>query len=238
VGHSLPQVLQRRGKETGLVSRRRAPVSRPGFDILRNVDGATRRPLPQPIVASWCNWLTRRPLKAESSGSIPDDATKQIKALQRTGLGVGYMASDIASSDHAPRGAPIRLQRSLSIRIFLRPTNRGARSTPSKIALRARMMAVSISFRCLRRASSVRSVVIAIWEKKATPLSRVRCARARRIARMGLRLKTHSRLDGVKQRAGDFAADEPAKAVNTPQRNAGIVKPSSFEDRLRGFISS
>jgi hypothetical protein len=38
---------------------------------------------------------------------------------------------------------------------------------------------------------------------------------------MGLRLKTHSRLDGVKQRAGDFAADEPAKAVNTPQRNAG-----------------
>jgi hypothetical protein len=156
---------------------------------------------------------------------------------QRTGLGVAYMASDIASSDHARRGAPIRLQRSLSIRIFLRLTNRGARSTPSKIALRARMMAVSISFRCLRRASSVRSVVIAIWEKKATPLSRVRCARARRIARMGLRLKTHSRLD-VKQRAGDFAADEPAKAVNTPQRNAGIVKPSSFEDRLRGFISS
>jgi DNA repair protein RadD len=28
----------------------------------------------------------------------------------------------------------------------------------------------------------------------------------------------------VKQRAGDFAADELAKAVNTPQRNAGIVK--------------
>jgi hypothetical protein len=32
--------------------------------------------LPQSTVASWCNWLTRRPLKAESSGSIPDDATK------------------------------------------------------------------------------------------------------------------------------------------------------------------
>jgi superfamily II DNA or RNA helicase len=40
----------------------------------------------------------------------------------------------------------------------------------------------------------------------------------------GLRLKTHSRLDAVKQRAGDFASDELAKAVNTPQRNAGIVK--------------
>jgi uncharacterized SAM-binding protein YcdF (DUF218 family) len=32
--------------------------------------------LPYSTVASWCNWLTRRPLKAESSGSIPDDATK------------------------------------------------------------------------------------------------------------------------------------------------------------------
>ena len=27
------------------------------------------------LSAPWCNWLTRRPLKAESSGSIPDDAT-------------------------------------------------------------------------------------------------------------------------------------------------------------------
>lgn len=40
----------------------------------------------------------------------------------------------------------------------------------------------------------------------------------------GLRLKTSSRLDRVKQRAGDFAADELAAAVNTPERNAGIVK--------------
>src|SRR5581483_6586957 len=27
------------------------------------------------LSAPWCNWLTRRPLKAESSGSIPDGAT-------------------------------------------------------------------------------------------------------------------------------------------------------------------
>jgi hypothetical protein len=43
----------------------------------------------QPIVASWCNWLTRRPLKAESSGSIPDDATKKINNLA---------ASDVCNS--------------------------------------------------------------------------------------------------------------------------------------------
>jgi superfamily II DNA or RNA helicase len=40
----------------------------------------------------------------------------------------------------------------------------------------------------------------------------------------GLRLKTHARLDRVRQRAGDFAIDELAAAVNTPERNAGIVK--------------
>jgi hypothetical protein len=28
------------------------------------------------LLAPWCNWLTRRPLKAESSGSIPDGATR------------------------------------------------------------------------------------------------------------------------------------------------------------------
>ena len=28
------------------------------------------------VVAIWCNWLTRRPLKAKSSGSSPDIATK------------------------------------------------------------------------------------------------------------------------------------------------------------------
>ena len=42
--------------------------------------------LPQSIVASWCNWLTRRPLKAESSGSIPDDATNQINNLTDSDL--------------------------------------------------------------------------------------------------------------------------------------------------------
>jgi superfamily II DNA or RNA helicase len=40
----------------------------------------------------------------------------------------------------------------------------------------------------------------------------------------GLKLRTEARLDRVKQRAGDFAADELAAAVNTPERNAGIVK--------------
>ena len=29
-------------------------------------------------VALWCNWLTRRPLKAKSSGSSPDNATKPL----------------------------------------------------------------------------------------------------------------------------------------------------------------
>jgi hypothetical protein len=32
-------------------------------------------------LAPWCNWLTRRPLKAESSGSIPDGATNKINNL-------------------------------------------------------------------------------------------------------------------------------------------------------------
>ncbi len=36
-------------------------------------------------MASWCNWLTRRPLKAESTGSIPVDATNQINSLQING---------------------------------------------------------------------------------------------------------------------------------------------------------
>ncbi len=30
---------------------------------------------PDPCMALWCNWLTRRPLKAKSSGSSPDNAT-------------------------------------------------------------------------------------------------------------------------------------------------------------------
>ena len=40
----------------------------------------------------------------------------------------------------------------------------------------------------------------------------------------GLRLKTQARLDRVKQRGGDFATDELAEAVNTPERNAEIAK--------------
>ena len=31
--------------------------------------------VPVGYVAIWCNWLTRRPLKAKSSGSSPDIAT-------------------------------------------------------------------------------------------------------------------------------------------------------------------
>jgi hypothetical protein len=84
VGHSLPQVLQRRGQETrplGIICQRWV-VGR-CFDILASVDCGSSQPLPQPTVASWCNWLTRRPLKAESSGSIPDDATKQISQARR-----------------------------------------------------------------------------------------------------------------------------------------------------------
>jgi hypothetical protein len=34
-------------------------------------------------VAIWCNWLTRRPLKAKSSGSSPDIATKNLNAINR-----------------------------------------------------------------------------------------------------------------------------------------------------------
>ncbi len=32
-------------------------------------------------MALWCNWLTRRPLKAKSSGSSPDNATKNLRKL-------------------------------------------------------------------------------------------------------------------------------------------------------------
>ncbi len=61
-------------RKLGLVSRIAARrFTPPCFDILGF--------LPQSIVASWCNWLTRRPLKAESSGSIPDDATNRILGL-------------------------------------------------------------------------------------------------------------------------------------------------------------
>ena len=37
------------------------------------------------VVALWCNWLTRRPLKAKSPGSSPGNATKiliMIRNLQ------------------------------------------------------------------------------------------------------------------------------------------------------------
>ena len=40
----------------------------------------------------------------------------------------------------------------------------------------------------------------------------------------GLRLSTNTRLDGVHRLAGDFKTDELSDAVNTPERNAGIVK--------------
>jgi superfamily II DNA or RNA helicase len=40
----------------------------------------------------------------------------------------------------------------------------------------------------------------------------------------GLRIKTNARLDRVKQRLGDFATEELSAMVNTPERNAGIVK--------------
>ncbi len=33
------------------------------------------------ILALWCNWLTRRPLKAKSPGSSPGNATKIINKI-------------------------------------------------------------------------------------------------------------------------------------------------------------
>jgi hypothetical protein len=32
-------------------------------------------------VALWCNWLTRRPLKAKSPGSSPGNATKKLNKI-------------------------------------------------------------------------------------------------------------------------------------------------------------
>lgn len=40
----------------------------------------------------------------------------------------------------------------------------------------------------------------------------------------GIRVRGHANLDGVKTRLGDFAQDELEKSVNTPERNAIIVK--------------
>jgi ATP-dependent helicase IRC3 len=40
----------------------------------------------------------------------------------------------------------------------------------------------------------------------------------------GIRVSGHANLDGVKVRAGEFAQDDLEKAVNTPKRNAIIVK--------------
>ena len=34
--------------------------------------------VPHPFMALWCNWLTRRPLKAKSPGSSPGNATKTL----------------------------------------------------------------------------------------------------------------------------------------------------------------
>jgi hypothetical protein len=34
-----------------------------------------------PFMALWCNWLTRRPLKAKSPGSSPGNATKNFNKI-------------------------------------------------------------------------------------------------------------------------------------------------------------
>ncbi len=52
----------------------------------------------------------------------------------------------------------------------------------------------------------------------------------------GIRLRTHTRLDRVKQRAGDFAADELSAATNTLERNALVVKGWLEYARLRPTI--
>ncbi len=76
VGHPLPQVLQRRGQEARPVN---APV------LLARLSGDLPADIVEPALektsswrttmALWCNWLTRRPLKAESPGSSPGNAT-------------------------------------------------------------------------------------------------------------------------------------------------------------------
>jgi hypothetical protein len=37
--------------------------------------------IPRPFMALWCNWLTRRPLKAKSPGSSPGNATKNLNKI-------------------------------------------------------------------------------------------------------------------------------------------------------------
>ncbi len=76
---------------------RSSPVSNKTFDRESHVLPWPARPAHSGIVgkladyrrhallAPWCNRLTRRPLKAKSSGSIPDGATKTLYSQSLTG---------------------------------------------------------------------------------------------------------------------------------------------------------
>jgi hypothetical protein len=77
--------------------RRTATMSPPDTRFLCYIEKVGRSCQTPP--APWCNWLTRRPLKAESSGSIPDGAT--IKSITYISLknenGLGGYKRDIDS---------------------------------------------------------------------------------------------------------------------------------------------
>jgi hypothetical protein len=89
MGHPLPQVLQRRSQKARHLGRFLSSVTPhhrteirffagPNFAILTK----SQRIL-HPFMALWCNWLTRRPLKAKSPGSSPGNATKIPNKINR-----------------------------------------------------------------------------------------------------------------------------------------------------------
>jgi hypothetical protein len=82
MGHPLPQVLQRRSQKARHLGRSSSSVAPPRRAENRFFAGLNfailtkSQRIPHPFMALWCNWLTRRPLKAKSPGSSPGNATK------------------------------------------------------------------------------------------------------------------------------------------------------------------
>jgi hypothetical protein len=51
-------------------------------------------------LALWCNWLTRRPLKAESPGSSPGNATNPFNQLDRFWYFVQIRGNAVVTMGH------------------------------------------------------------------------------------------------------------------------------------------
>jgi hypothetical protein len=86
----------------------RRSVQKPHLLVESNMSAA---PTPSSILAPWCNWLTRRPLKAESSGSIPDGATKSIiYGRVKSKLPGNRLVAAIADGFYSSREFPLEIQ--------------------------------------------------------------------------------------------------------------------------------